>query len=176
MNHAIDYWLEYDQKVKRRFEKENQLDKKDEKKEKEKKEKEKEKEKEDAEKEEKEKEENAENPENKPEEVNNEVVEAEKKKENITIEEAEEEGEIVLKDYQTIEKRYVLCMDNIGQDKEYTEGELNFIMDISSLIKASWENQEKALILKDRDLRLQMMELENNYRVNVIIFLILEAT
>ena len=82
-------------------------------------------------------------------------------------EEDEEKGPIELKEYKTLEKRYVLCLDNLGEDREYSVDEMKLIMDTHSLIKSSWEKQERTMLLKDRDTRLGMIDVETRYKNNV---------
>lgn len=74
-----------------------------------------------------------------------------------------------LKEFDVVEKRYVLCIDNIGQDEEYTQDQINFVVDTVVRIRNSWEKIEKNLLLKDRDLKLDMTKIEETYKQNVII-------
>lgn len=91
------------------------------------------------------------------------------KPDDVDENEQQQHEEIVLKEFESFEKKYVLCMDNLGEDREYTSEELKFIKDTAVLIKTSWEAQEKKLLLKDRDLRLEMTNIENKYKLNVSI-------
>jgi len=72
-----------------------------------------------------------------------------------------------LKEYETMPKKYALCLDNLGEEREYTPDEMKFIIDTTLLIKTSWEAQEKNLLLKDRDKRLEMEGVESRYKTNV---------
>ena len=67
---------------------------------------------------------------------------------------------IELQEYLTVEKKFILCLDTLGQDRIFTDEEKSFIFEIASCIKNSWENLEKNLLLKDRDLRLNQLEKE----------------
>jgi len=62
----------------------------------------------------------------------------------------------------------VLCIDNIGQDREYSEEELSLIVDTVVNVRNSWMKIEKDLLIKDRDIRLEMMKVEENYKITVI--------
>ena len=82
-------------------------------------------------------------------------AEERRRKEQIETEEAELKGDILLKDYAKIEKQYVICLDTLGQDREFTDNEKEFIFKTTMLIKKSWEDQETKFLLKNRDLRLK---------------------
>ncbi len=79
------------------------------------------------------------------------------------------EENIVLKDYVRNEKKYVLFLDTLGQDRVYDLDEKKFISEISRIFKNSWEELEKTLLLKDRDLRMEQIEKENKLKEIVFI-------
>jgi len=70
------------------------------------------------------------------------------------------EENIVLKDYTTTEKKYIFCFDTLGQDRVYTLEEKKYIFEVTKLLKKSWEEIERKLLLKDRDLRIDQMQKE----------------
>lgn len=71
------------------------------------------------------------------------------------------EETIELEDYERIEKKYVLFLDTLGQDRVFDFEQKKFILEVSQVMKKSWEELEKTLLLKDRDLRIQQIEKEN---------------
>jgi len=80
-----------------------------------------------------------------------------------------EEEKIEIKEFDKIEKKYALCLDTLGQDRIFDENEQAFITNIAKTIKASWENLEEKLLLKDRDLRIEMNEIEAKFKEAVSI-------
>lgn len=87
---------------------------------------------------------------------------------NDNLEEDNEAGfpeeNIVLEDYVRTEKKFVLCLDTLGQDRVYNVEEKKLIFELTKILKKSWEELEKTLLLKDRDLRIEQMEKENMLR------------
>jgi len=74
------------------------------------------------------------------------------------------EEHITLEDYIRTEKKYILCLDTLGQDRVFNFEEKSFIFEAVKTIKIFWEELEKTLLLKDRDLRLKQMDKENVLR------------
>jgi len=93
-----------------------------------------------------------------------EVEEDENKKEGedeeIPTEERDLDKPVVLKDFEKVEQIYVLSIDTMGQEKVFNEEEKKYILDIAKLIKNSMENHEKTLLEKDRDLRMEYLNIE----------------
>lgn len=87
------------------------------------------------------------------EEVQAEVPEASFPEENILINE-----------FEKTDKKYILSLDTIGQDRIFTDEEKKYIFETVKTIKESWENLEKNLLLKDRDLKIDLMQKESPYR------------
>ncbi len=71
---------------------------------------------------------------------------------------------ITLNEFEKIEKKYILCLDTIGQDRIFTDEEKKFIFETVKTIKNSWENLEHSLLLKDRDLKIDLNQKEAPYR------------
>ena len=94
----------------------------------------------------------------------NNIVNADENKDAVFYEE-----NIVLGDYVRTRKKYVLCLDTLGQDLVYGFEEKKFIFEISKVFKKSWEELEKTLLLKDRDLRIDQMDKENALKVSAYV-------
>lgn len=82
----------------------------------------------------------------------------EKDKENEEIEE-----EVELKDYEKEEKICILALDTIGQDREFSEEEKEYIILIGNTLKESLYEQERGLLLKERDLIIRIKQKEEEY-------------
>ena len=94
------------------------------------------------------------------EEVEEEENKKEGDEEEIPTEERDLDKPVVLKDFEKVEQIYVLSIDTMGQEKVFNEEEKKYILDIAKLIKNSMENREKALLEKDRDLRMEYLSIE----------------
>lgn len=81
---------------------------------------------------------------------------------NNAIEQIEEE-KVVITEFQKIPKRYILCVDTMGQDRLFTNEEEEYILSTAKLLRNSWEQLEKNLLLKDRDIRFEMTRNEKLY-------------
>ncbi len=75
-----------------------------------------------------------------------------------------EEEKIELKDFIRAEKRYVLCLDTLGQDRIFDEEEQKFILRVAKTIVEITESVEKDILLKNRDLRLEIIQKDLRYK------------
>ena len=75
-------------------------------------------------------------------------------------EEKDDDKPVVLKDFDKVEQVYVLSIDTMGQEKVFNEEEKKYILDIAKLIRNSMENHEKELLEKDRNLRIDYLNIE----------------
>ena len=103
------------------------------------------------------------------------MEEEKKAKENQTQEEGEgqvdvpveekkfEEEPIILQEFEKVEKKLILALDTLGQDRVFDEREEKFIFDAAKLMKKSWEILEKKLLEKDRDLKREMTIIEKSW-------------
>ena len=80
--------------------------------------------------------------------------------EGIPTEERDDDKPVVLKDFDKVEQIYVLSIDTMGQEKVFNEEEKKYILDIAKLIRNSMENHEKELLEKDRNLRMEYLNIE----------------
>ena len=64
-------------------------------------------------------------------------------------------------------RKYVVCLDTMGQDREFTEKEKRFALETVKAFAAIWERREQENLTKDRNMRLQMIELDKEYNETV---------
>jgi len=74
------------------------------------------------------------------------------------------EENIALNEFEKTEKKYILSLDTIGQDRVFSDEEKKYIFETVKSIKESWEILEKNLLLKDRDLKIELMQKESAFR------------
>ena len=70
------------------------------------------------------------------------------------------EEEVKLEDYEKGENHIYMCLDTLGQDRVFSEKEIEYIKLIGKNIKNSIEKLEQSLLEKDRDLRIKFLEKE----------------
>ena len=56
--------------------------------------------------------------------------------------------------FQTKEEKYVVCLDTMGQDRQFTESEKLFALTTLQKFKEAWEKEESANLTADRDRKL----------------------
>ena len=81
----------------------------------------------------------------------------------IVVNDPIEEEKVLLTDFQKLPKRYILCLDTLGKDRVYTTEEQSFALETAKILRDSWEELEKNLLLKDRDIRIEMIKNEKTY-------------
>ena len=74
------------------------------------------------------------------------------------------EEPVKLADYDKEENKLYLCLDTMGQDRIFNEGEMDFIKKIGKVIRDSMEKLEQRLLEKDRDIRIQFLDLETKIK------------
>ena len=74
------------------------------------------------------------------------------------------EEPVKLADYDKEETKIYLCLDTLGQDRVFTNDEIQFIKKTGLTIKDSLEKLEQSLLEKDRDIRIKFMELETKIK------------
>ena len=90
------------------------------------------------------------------EDNNNEEGDAEGEEE----EKVDDNTPVTLKEFNKEEKIYVLSIDTLGQDRMFNEEEMKYIYDTAKLIRDSMANLEVKLLEKDRDLRIDYLNIE----------------
>lgn len=92
---------------------------------------------------------------------NNNIDDPEKINENEMIDSFNEEP-VVLQVFHKNEKKLVISLDTLGQDREFTEEEKRLIYRTVRAIKTTWEKLEESLLLKDRDLKIELDEINRH--------------
>ena len=95
--------------------------------------------------------------------ANNPEANKENPENPVQIDQQVEEEAVVLADFLKTPKRYILCLDTLGQDRIFTNEEEELILTYAKLLRNSWEELERNLLLKDRDIRFEMIKNEKLY-------------
>ena len=61
----------------------------------------------------------------------------------------------------------MVCLDTLGQDREFTEEQRRFALETVQRFAKIWEGREIENLSKDRNLRLQMIEIDKEYNDTV---------
>ena len=72
--------------------------------------------------------------------------------------------EIKEKPLSTKKVQYVVCLNTLGQDREFTEEEIRFALDTTKLYRDEWERIEEKNLRKDIDRKLDNMDAERIYK------------
>ena len=56
-----------------------------------------------------------------------------------------------------------MCLDTLGQDREFSEDQRRFILNTLRKFIQLWEEKERRFLTRDRDLRLAAIENEKEY-------------
>jgi hypothetical protein len=70
------------------------------------------------------------------------------------------EEKVELQEYKKTEKKLILCLDSLGQDRPFSNEQRKFIFETVKTLKFSWEHLEEKLLLKDRDLKMEMEQID----------------
>ena len=71
--------------------------------------------------------------------------------------------EIEERPYDTVEEQYVVCIDAMGQDREFTDDEKRFALNTIKNFKEIWESTEKENLLRDRNRKLELIDLDKEF-------------
>ena len=75
-----------------------------------------------------------------------------------------QEEPVKLQEYEKEEKNIYMCLDTLGQDKIFSEEEINYIKKVGINIRESLEKLEQNLLEKDRDIRIKFLDNETNLK------------
>ena len=78
----------------------------------------------------------------------------------VKNENPQEEEKVELQHYKRLHRKLILGIDTLGQDRVLTEEEKNFLFLTVSVLKNSWRHLEYNLLIKDRDLKIKMDEVD----------------
>ena len=59
--------------------------------------------------------------------------------------------------FKTHEEKYVVCLDTMGQDRQYTDEEKRFTLNTIKKFKEAWEQEERDNLIADRDRKLGIL-------------------
>ena len=76
------------------------------------------------------------------------------------------EEPVKLEAYEKGEKKVYMCLDTLGQDRIFSEDEINYIKNIGINIRESLEKLEQDLLEKDRDIRINFLENETKLKLD----------
>ena len=79
-----------------------------------------------------------------------------------------EEEPVKLMEYEKEEKNIYMCLDTLGQDRIFSDEEINYIKKIGVNIRESMEILEQNLLEKDRDIRIKFLDDETKLKTNEI--------
>jgi hypothetical protein len=83
------------------------------------------------------------------------------------VEEIEEEWkniewpEIEEKEFEYDDRKFVLCVDTLGEDRELTEAERNYVSDLATNFVKCWEESERRQLSRDIDLYIEAQRTVN---------------
>ena len=75
-----------------------------------------------------------------------------------------QEEPVKLQEYEKEEKNIYMCLDTLGQDRIFSEEEINYIKKVGINIRESLEKLEQNLLEKDRDIRIIFLDNETNLK------------
>lgn len=64
------------------------------------------------------------------------------------------------KEFASIEEKYVVMMDTLGQDRQFSTEEKRFILQTVQRFIELWEKQENSCLVVDRDNKLELMQVD----------------
>lgn len=79
------------------------------------------------------------------------------------VPEVKEWDKLEEKPFLTKKKSYVVCLDTIGQDREFTDDERRFVLETVKHFRAIWEERERKNLTFDREHRLKEIEFEKEW-------------
>ena len=72
------------------------------------------------------------------------------------------------KQFLTKQRKYVVCLDTLGQDREFTDAERRFALETIKQFAGIWERREIENLTKDRNLRLKMADTDKDFSENLL--------
>ena len=74
--------------------------------------------------------------------------------------------EVEEKPFLTKNRKYIVCLDTLGQDRQFTDEQKRFALETVKNFAAIWQRREQENLTKDRNLRLQMADQDKDYNEN----------
>ena len=79
------------------------------------------------------------------------------------VPEVKEWDKLEEKPFITKKKSYVVCLDTLGQDREFTDEERRFVLETIKHFRAIWEERERENLTHDRNHRLVELDFEKEW-------------
>ena len=98
------------------------------------------------------------------EEGENERKEAAEKAGEAYVPEPKTWEEINPAPFDTVEEKFVVCLDTLGQDRELTDDQKRFVLQTVEKYRNTWEQRENSMLEKDRDDRLKVLEADKQWQ------------
>jgi hypothetical protein len=67
------------------------------------------------------------------------------------------------KPFLTRRKSYVICLDTLGQDREFSDEQRRFVLNTIAKFRTIWEDKERANLRRDRERRVAQLEWEREF-------------
>lgn len=64
--------------------------------------------------------------------------------------------------FKTFKEEYIICMDTLGQDRQFSNDQKRFTLQTILSYKEAWEAQEVASLTADRDRKLELLRVEKD--------------
>ena len=81
----------------------------------------------------------------------------------VYVPEPKEWDKLEEKPFITKKKSYVVCLDTLGQDREFTDDQRRFVLETIKNFRAIWEEKERQNLTHDRDHRLGELDFEKEW-------------
>jgi len=65
--------------------------------------------------------------------------------------------EVEFADFETTEEKFVVCLDTLGQDREFTAENRRFVLNTVKSFREIWDQEQRDNLTKDRDDRLALL-------------------
>jgi hypothetical protein len=80
--------------------------------------------------------------------------------------ESREWEEVLEKPFDMVEERYVICLDTLGQDRELADDDKRFALTTIKNFKEIWEKTEQENLKKDRNRKLEIIQIDKDFTDN----------
>ena len=64
--------------------------------------------------------------------------------------------------FKTFKEEYIICLDTLGQDRQFTDEERRFTLETVKAYIEAWEERENAALTADRDRKLAVISVQND--------------
>lgn len=78
--------------------------------------------------------------------------------------EQKEWPEILPGDFQTKDVQFVICLNTLGQDREFTDEQIKFALNTAKMYRDEWVRIEKENLKADIERKIDFLEYEKAYK------------